>query len=170
MSAFAATVLISLCVSVPSPLIGRIFARSSGEIRRAYPQCVTQSRVPLALRCPMHLYKVPCSTLFIFDEVERVAGVIVEFTPQHDLAQVQPWLKQLVNGLVDQFGMPDHPKPVKGTVTWHWSHNRAVAEVKLAQEAHDMWRVTVAFAESRPPQANEVPGPKAFMPPPPPMR
>lgn len=153
------SVLLIVLLGAPSPLISSIFYRNRGEIERSYPSCKIQSVDPLALRCPLTLYKVPNTTIFLFDEVHHVKGIITEFAPQPDLEHSQKLLKGLLNDLAVQFGSPKTSR-VGTKAHWHWSHSHAIAEVSLEKNGEGLWAVVVAFAEARPPDEDEIPGPK----------
>lgn len=153
------SLMLTVALGAPSPLISSIFFRNRGEIERSYPTCKIQNVDPLALRCPLTLYHVPNVTLFLFDEVHHVKGVITEFEPQKDLEQSQKILRGLLNDLAVQFGSPKTSR-VGIKAKWLWSHSHAIAEVNLEKNGKGRWVVTVAFAEARPPDEDEIPGPK----------
>lgn len=159
MHAASIYLVLTALLSATSPLISSIFFRNRGEIERAYPTCVMQSVDPLALKCPLTLYKTPNTTLFLFDEVHHVKGVITEFAPQADLDKSRVILRKLVTDLQVQFGSPKAER-TGTTAVWHWSHSHAIADVTLEKNDSAAWVITVAFAEARPPEDNEIPGRK----------
>lgn len=152
--------LLAAALSAPSPLVSSIFFRNRGEIERAYPTCKIQSVDPLAMRCALTLYHVPNTTLFLFDEVHHVKGVITEFAPQPDLERSRKLLRGLLNDLAVQFGSPKSTSRVGTRAVWKWSHSHAIADVTLEKNAAGLWGVNVAFAEARPPDEDEIPGRK----------
>lgn len=152
--------VLTMVLGAASPLISSIFFRNRGEIERSYPSCKIQSVDPLALRCPLVLYRVPNVTIFLFDEVHHVKGIITEFAPQPDLERSQRLLRGLLNDLAVQFGSPKTSR-VGSKASWQWSHSHAIAEVSLEKNKKARWVVVVAFAEARPPDEDEIPGPKA---------